>query len=90
MNTEANYTVGQRVYVSGRLFSNHVTTNEGKQLTCSRVKASKLYVLENDSASIGSVDGDINHVEIVANIATDIIDRGNFTSFSVATHFDIR
>lgn len=59
-------------------------------MTASVVKAYDSYVLENEGASVGSTDGDVNQVEILANIASDILNKDTHSTFSIATHFQAR
>lgn len=88
MNTDAHFLSGQRVYISGKLRSAPLRTNDGKLVTASVVKASQLYVLENESASVvSSTAGDQNQVELLANIASEVIIREEYCTFAVATHF---
>lgn len=84
-------TAGQRVCVRGKLSSAFQTLDTGKMVTRSLVKGSTLYVLENESASSpmgdGSTKGDQNRVDLLAHIASDIIQKDNHSSFAVSTHF---
>lgn len=87
MNTEANFAAGQRVYISGKLRSAPTRTSDGKMVTASVVKANQLYVLENDSGSVSTTSGDQNQVELLANIASEVLIKDEYCTFAVATHF---
>lgn len=87
MNTDASFLNGQRVYISGKLRSAPLRTGDGKLVTSSVIKASQLYVLENESASVESTAGDQNQVELLANIASEVLVRDEYCTFAVATHF---
>lgn len=87
LNTEANFANGQRVYISGKLRSAPLRTSDGKLVTSSVIKASQLYVLENESASVDSTTGDQNQVELLANIASEVMVKDDYCTFAVATHF---
>lgn len=56
-------------------------------MTSSVIKASQLYVLENESASVDSTTGDQNQVELLANIASEVMVKDDYCTFAVATHF---
>lgn len=90
LRTEANFTAGQRIYVTGKLRSAPVRTNDGKSITASTVKASQLYVLDNECGSKSASTGDRNHVEILGNIASEVTMKGDHSTFSVATHYDVK
>lgn len=88
--SDINYTAGQRIYVTGKLASKRIETSEGKALTASVVKAFDSYVLQNECASVGSTEGDVNQVEILAHIASDVLNKDTHSTFAVATHFQAR
>lgn len=88
MNAEANFKAGQRVYVSGKLRSSPMRTSDGKMVTTSTVKAGQLYVLDNESGSKSATAGDRNHVELLGNISTEVVQKSDHSTFSVATNFD--
>lgn len=90
MNTAANFSTGQRILVQGKLRSTSQNLENGKKLTSSLIKAYQLYVLENDGAAAESSEGDQNHVELLANIAGNIVEKDFLTTFAVATHYEIR
>ncbi|XP_055298988.1 uncharacterized protein LOC129566786 [Sitodiplosis mosellana] len=88
INTNAEFSVGQRIYVIGKLRSTNLDTADGKRLTVSVVKALQLYVLENESGSAHSaIEGDKNNVEILANIGSDVVVKDNHAIFTVVTNF---
>lgn len=88
LNTETSFTAGQRVYIVGKLKSNPIRTSDGKLVTSSVVKAVQLFVLENENASIDSTtQGDQNRVELLANIASEVSNKADHSTFAVATHF---
>lgn len=90
INTEANFAAGQRIYVQGKLRSTKKELDSGKNVTSSVIKAYQLYVLENESASMESTGGDQNNVELLTNIASDVINKDSHSTFAVATHFKVR
>lgn len=90
LKTEANFTAGQRVYVSGKLRSSPLRTNDGKMVTSSTVKASQLYVLDNECGGKSATSGDRNHVELLGNISSEVTRKSDHSTFSVATHFDFK
>lgn len=90
LKTEANFTAGQRVYVSGKLRSSPMRTNDGKMVTNSTVKASQLYVLDNECGSKSATAGDRNHVELLGNISSEVTKKSDHSTFSVATHYDFK
>lgn len=87
INTNGDYVAGQRVYVTGKLNSSTIKTSEGKLLTASIVKVHQLYVLENEGGTTELNEGDVNSVQILSNVASDISIRDKDSSFSIATHF---
>lgn len=90
LKTDANFTTGQRVYVSGKLQSTPVRSNDGKLLTATAVKANQLYVLNNESASVSTTSGDRNFVEVLGNVSSDITRKNDHCTFSLATHYNER
>lgn len=90
INTEANFAAGQRIYVQGKLRSTQIALDSGKNVTSSVIKAHQLYVLENESASMESTEGDQNNVELLTNIASDVLNKDTHSTFAVATHFKAR
>lgn len=89
MNATANFSAGQRVLVQGKLKSTKQTLGDGKKLTSSIVKAYQVHVL-NDGGSTELNEGDQNHVELLANIASDITEKDSLSTFAVATHYEIK
>lgn len=88
LKTEANFTAGQRIYVTGKLRSGPIRTNDGKAITASTVKAAQLYVLDNECGSKSASIGDRNHVELLGNISSEVTKKSDHSTFSVATHYN--
>lgn len=79
-----NVVAGQRVYISGKL--RHTACKEDAPISI--VKADQLYILENENAAAFTpTNGDMNNVELVGMVATDIDDKARRSSFSVATRY---
>lgn len=76
---------GQRLCVSGKLKSESVQLTEGKTIQRTTIKANRLFAMENDSAA--SLCGDVNRVELLANVANDIFHSEKYSVFTVATNF---
>lgn len=87
LKVDSSLTAGQRVYISGKLYSTQIRTNDGKPMTSSTVKAFRVYPLNNASGSTSSTGGDQNCVKILGNITTDVTSKDNLTTFGVATHY---
>lgn len=90
LKTTADFSAGQRILVQGKLRSTYVPMENGKKITRSIVKAFQLYVFENECASAESSQGDQNHVELLANIASNITEKDFLSTFAVATNYEIR
>lgn len=76
---------GQRILITGSLKTNSIRNNDGKLISSSAIKALDWYVLENESGSTDT--GDINQVQLVTNIASEVKDNERDITFAVATHF---
>lgn len=81
---------GQRIWTTGKLQSVNIETSDGKKITKSVVKAIEGIVLENEHGSADSTGGDQNNVELLAHIASEVLDKDDHWAFSVATNFEKR
>lgn len=87
INTDLTPTVGQRINILGSLSSDNVKTADGKIVSSSVVKASKLHLLKNECGTSDLNTGDQCSVKILAKICTNIIVNDRNCSFSIVTHF---
>lgn len=85
IKSSGDYLAGQRICVTGSLKTNPIRNVDGKIISSTVIKAKDSYVLENESGSTES--GDINRVQLVANIASEIKNSEKDSSFAVATHY---
>lgn len=88
LNTKENFLSGQRVSVLGALRSQPMTLGDGKLYTRALIKA--FCVLENECVSKGSNEGDQNQVELLANVASDVLFKDTHCTFAVVTHYKTR
>lgn len=82
---------GQRVHVSGKLRSVPIELENEKRRTQTSVVANRIFVLENPNESENSSTEDTNQIDIVANVATNVIKNNDGPHiFKLATHFQRR
>lgn len=78
---------GQRIHIIGRLNAHTKKDSSGEDVTSTIVRALQLFVLENKSESASnSVDEDLNRVQLVGLINTDIVNMESDSQFSIAVH----
>lgn len=85
IKSSGDYFAGQRICVTGSLKTNSVPAGDGKLISSSVIKAKEWYVLENESGS--SESGDVNEVQLVVNIASEIKNTDKDSAFAVCTHY---
>lgn len=76
---------GQRIHIIGRLNANTKKDSSGEDVTSAIIKALQVFVLENKSKSeSNSEDIDLNTVQLVGHINTDIVNLESDSSFSMS------
>lgn len=79
-----DFKAGQRVYINGSLVTNSFQLADGKTRGQILVRAERTILLDDPTES-----GDINQVDIVANVCRSATRMRNDTVvFQVATHFE--
>ncbi|XP_031623440.1 uncharacterized protein LOC116340860 [Contarinia nasturtii] len=81
----SNITPGERIHVAGNFVSSPIQTSDGKTLTQSVIKAFKTHALSNSDSSEYLSD-DINSIEIIGNVASDVLVKDEYCTFVAATH----
>lgn len=74
---------GQRLYINGKLSSNRAKVSDGKTVNATSVYANKVFVLEDEHSG----ESNVNNVQIIANVASDVSRQEKCSIFNVATHF---
>lgn len=66
---------GQRVQINGKLKSHTKQSPAGKGLTIAFIKADEMLILESESGSSSSTHKDVNRVEFIGHIASNVVDK---------------
>lgn len=85
--TPENYEDGQRVFVNGRLISREIMTSENKRRQQNIIKAFRMYPLNSVNEDKTKSIDDINAVELVTNVCTDIVEKDDHSIIPVVTHY---
>lgn len=105
-NIQHEFHEGQRVFVCGRLQPSSFRLGDDKLLTRLVIRANGVYVfddLNNDKSSSPNeessddhdVENDVstsdqNNVQILAYVASDVMNKDNHSTFALATHFTFK
>lgn len=80
-----DYADGQRVFVGGILNSKQIVLPENKRRNQPIIKAFQIYALDsiaNDETKLK----DLNSVELLTSICSDVLDKDDHSVFQVVTH----
>lgn len=80
-----DYEAGQRVFVGGTLTSKEVITSENKRRQQPIIKAYQIYAL-NSMAEDGMTSKDLNSVELLTSVCSNVLNKDGHSIFQVVTH----